>query len=94
MKTVDNYRKAKIVKGRVQFVDGYGYMRVFTEEEVETIRITNRRKAREMPDNLYRYTYGERQGPKFTDDKDKPIKGHRALDPTTVGEAEEKAEND
>lgn len=60
LKTIDNYVKRGVIKGRIQYIDGHGHMRVFTAGEIDEVKRHLIDSVKTMPESLRRYVYGDK----------------------------------
>ena len=59
LKTIDNYTRRGTINGRIQHIDGHGHMRIFTQQEINTIKKVLPQNVAAMPEALRRYVYGD-----------------------------------
>ncbi len=57
-RTLDSYVRQGVATGRIQFVEGHGHMRVFTEGEVERLTSHAVSQRAKQPEGLRRYNAG------------------------------------
>ena len=57
-RTLARYRQAGKVRGVVQYVEGSGWMRLFTQADLATICLVRDEQRAKMPKSLHMYLYG------------------------------------